>query len=69
MTVSVKVRSTLATLEGICADFRAMYSESSDENTKKFFGKLAEQTDEVMSKLKNRVEQLETEEPQYREEK
>ncbi|HYE82948.1 MAG TPA: hypothetical protein VEG39_12390 [Clostridia bacterium] len=67
MTVSMKVRSTLAMLEGVLSDFKTMHTESSDGNTRKEFERLISETDIIVGKLRARIEEIAEEEPQYRE--
>ncbi|NLK21623.1 MAG: DUF1657 domain-containing protein [Epulopiscium sp.] len=67
MPVDKKLRATLATLEGIAADFTVSYLETSDAQTKQMFEQLSTQTNSVIRKLKGRIEDIEEEEPQYRE--
>lgn len=59
MSVINKLKKTLATLEGITADFKVSYLESSDPRTKQMFWQLSSQTRQVMKKLQNRIEEIE----------
>ncbi|WZL74237.1 hypothetical protein QBE52_05735 [Clostridiaceae bacterium 35-E11] len=68
MTVSKKLQTTLITLEGILADFKVSYMEASDIQTKTTFKSLVTQTENVLHTFKDRIDEMQKEEPQYREE-
>jgi hypothetical protein len=68
MTILSKLRTTEATLEGILADFKAAHGESEDSSIKDLFDGMIAQTEDVINKLKSRIEFIENEEPQYKEE-
>lgn len=61
MSQEQRLKATLATLEGITADFTVSHLESSDEQVKLMFKQLSSQTELVMNKLKQRIEDLEKE--------
>jgi len=62
MTVQKRVRTTLITLDGILADFNQSYIEASDLQTKDMFQTLIMQTEDILSKFRDRVEYIEKEE-------
>jgi len=68
MTVHSKVKTTLVSIHGILADFESMYLEKSDDRTKALFKDLITETEDALKIFKERVEYIESEEPQYKEE-
>lgn len=68
MTVSSKIKATVASMEGVLADFKELKAESSDVSTKNLYDSIIKQAEEVLKKLQGRVEFIEKEEPQYKEE-
>lgn len=68
MTVYNKVRLTLATLEGVLADFKVAYLETTDAPTKEMYSGFIIETEDVLCKFRNRVEEIEAQESQYKKE-
>lgn len=67
MTIILSLKTTQATLEGVLADFKAISMETHDEQDKDMFNAFTEKTDWMLSGLKNRIAEIQNEEPQYRE--
>ena len=66
MTVSSKVKQTLAGLKSVQATLKVYEIQSQDEETKKAYLDAIETTDGIVIDLEGRVQTLEYEEPQYK---
>ncbi len=66
MTVSAKVKETLATLKGTQSVLRNYSIQSQDENEKLAYEEALQVTKEVIGDLEKRIQTLEFEEPQYK---
>ncbi|MCT4594442.1 MAG: DUF1657 domain-containing protein [Anaeromicrobium sp.] len=66
MTVSSKVKQTLATLKGTQSTLRLYSIQTLDENTKSTFQEALIGTNEIIKDLEERLKTLELEEPQYK---
>lgn len=66
MTVSSKVKQTLAGLKSVQATLKVYEIQSQDEETKKAYLDAIETTDRIVIDLEGRVQTLEYEEPQYK---
>lgn len=58
MTTYNKLQSTIATLEGVVADFKVMELENSDNERKEFFNRLSSESEKILKNLKNRVNEV-----------
>ena len=68
MTVASKVAQTLASYEGAAADFKTFALETKDEQAKQMYQQLAQSMDSAVNQLRNRVDFMMSEEPQYQQE-
>jgi len=66
LTVGQKVQTTLASLESVAADFKSFALETQNQQAKQMFNQFAQQAENMVQGLKSRVEQLQEEEPQYK---
>ena len=66
MTVSAQVKQTLAGLKGAQANFETFALQTEDNQAKQLYVQFAQQTQSIINQLEPRVQQLETEEPQYK---
>jgi len=66
MTVSSKVKQTLAGLKSVQATLKVYEIQSQDEETKKAYLDAIETTDGIVIDLEGRIQTLEYEEPQYK---
>lgn len=66
MTVSSQVKTCLSSLKGAQASLEQFALETQNESAKALFTSAAEQTQQIVDQVTNRVTELEAEEPQYR---
>ncbi|PTM57763.1 DUF1657 domain-containing protein [Desmospora activa] len=66
MTTYSKVKQTLVSLQGAKATMESYAQLAQDEGTRKSFRRNAERLDEVLARLKRRIQSMEFEEPQYK---
>ncbi|QEK11635.1 DUF1657 domain-containing protein [Crassaminicella thermophila] len=66
MTVSSKVKQTLANLKGTQSTLRLYAIQTIDENTKATYEEALVITNEIIKDLEERLKTLEFEEPQYK---
>ncbi|ANB58299.1 hypothetical protein GFC29_3671 [Anoxybacillus sp. B7M1] len=65
MTVASQVKQSLASLKSIRASFQQFALSSRDEQAQRTFHEAMMKTEEIIADLKQRISQLEREEPQY----
>ena len=66
MTVGSQVKQTLAGLKSAQASFEQFALQTQNEQTKQVYTSAAAQTQTIVETIEQRVQQLETEEPQYK---
>ena len=66
VTVGTKMKQTLASAEGILADLKSYQLETQDQQAKQLFQDLANQMEQTVRSLKQRLQQIQQQEPQYR---
>ena len=66
MTVSSKVKQTIAGLKSAQATLRFYEAQSQDEETKKVYQEVLATTEGVVKDLEKRIQTLEYQEPQYK---
>lgn len=66
MTVSSKVKQTLASLKGAQGTLRIYSLQTQDKNAKATYEESLEITDKIIKDLEERLKTLEFEEPQYK---
>lgn len=68
MTIANKVRQTLSSLIGAQSSLQMFAVQSTDGKAKMIFEQAAEEIQPIIQSLKERLKQMETEEPQYQQE-
>jgi len=66
MTVSSQVKQTIAGLKGAQANFETFALETENQQAKQLYTQAAQQTEQILNMIEPRVDQLESEEPQYK---
>ncbi|MGM0472145.1 MAG: DUF1657 domain-containing protein [Bacillota bacterium] len=66
MTVGKSLHQTLTSLEGAKSDYEQFAQATDDQQAQKMFQQDAQQLNTVISNLRNRVNYVEQEEPQYK---
>lgn len=66
MPVGTQVKTALSNLKSAQADLENFALSTQDQQAKKLFTNAAQQTDQIVSDLEDRVTQIENEEPQYK---
>ncbi|NLY54085.1 MAG: DUF1657 domain-containing protein [Firmicutes bacterium] len=65
MTVANKLATTLANAESVAASLKSFALETEDQQAKQMFQQLAQSMDNTVSQLRNRLDYIMQEEPQY----
>ncbi|MDE5412018.1 MAG: DUF1657 domain-containing protein [Bacillaceae bacterium] len=66
MTVASQVKQTLAGLKSAQASFETFSLQTENQQAKQMFQNLAQQTQGIVDTLAPRVQEIEQEEPQYK---
>jgi DNA-binding ferritin-like protein len=66
MTVGTKMQQTIASCESTLANLHSFSLETQDQNAKQMFQNLANQQQQIMDNLKARMQYIESQEPQYK---
>jgi hypothetical protein len=66
MTVASQVKQTLASLKSAQASFETFALETQNQQAKQLYQNAATQTQTILQSLEQRVQDIETEEPQYK---
>ncbi|ARK30230.1 DUF1657 domain-containing protein [Halalkalibacter krulwichiae] len=66
MTVAAKMKQTLAGLKSAQASLETFALETENQQAKQLFQQMAQQTQGVVDGLSPRLQQIEQEEPQYK---
>ncbi|WP_407268191.1 DUF1657 domain-containing protein [Radiobacillus sp. PE A8.2] len=66
MTVATQVKQTLAGLKSAQASFETFALQTENKQAKKMYQNAAQQTETILQSLEPRVQQIENEEPQYK---
>lgn len=66
MTVGDKMHHCLSSLETATADLRSFALDTKDSNAKKMFNDFAKQLEGITSGVRDRVNDIERQEPQYK---
>lgn len=66
MTIAIKVKKTLATARSVQASFDLFSYQTKDQLAKELFSEGAIQLDTTIQALENRLRQITSEEPQYK---
>lgn len=65
LTVANKLATTLANAESVAASLKSFALETEDQQAKQMFQQLAQSMDNTVSQLRNRLDYIMQEEPQY----
>lgn len=66
MTVGSKMKQTLAGLKGAQATLETFALDTENEQAKQLYQQLAQQTQTIVDQLTPRMQEIEQEEPQYK---
>lgn len=66
MTVAADVKKCLASLKSAQANLEQFALSTQNQQAKQIFSNAAQTTQQVIRQIENRVQQLESEEPQYK---
>lgn len=66
LTVASQVKTTLASLKSAQASLETFALGTENKEAKTMFTNCAEQTQQIVTQVESRVQQLENEEPQYK---
>ncbi|MCU4862928.1 DUF1657 domain-containing protein [Bacillus wiedmannii] len=66
MTVSTKLKQTIAGLKGAQACLEGFVLDTDNQQAKQLYKGAAQQTQEIIESLNPRLEQIEQEEPEYK---
>ncbi|HHW39127.1 MAG TPA: DUF1657 domain-containing protein [Bacillales bacterium] len=65
MTVATQVKQTLAGLKGAQANFETFALQTENKTAKQMYQNAAQQTQQIIDTLNARVQEIQSEEPQY----
>jgi hypothetical protein len=66
MTVAAQVKQTLAGLKSAQASFESFALQTQNKQAKQLYAQAAQQTQAILNSVEPRVQQIESEEPQYK---
>lgn len=66
MTVGSKMQQTIAGCESTIANLHSFSLETQDQNAKQMFQNLSTQQQQILDNLKARLQYIEAQEPQYK---
>ncbi|PTX64264.1 uncharacterized protein DUF1657 [Melghirimyces profundicolus] len=66
MTVGTKIQQTIASAEGVAANLKTFALDTDNKQAKQMYNQLAQNMDSIVQQLKNREQQVMSEEPQYK---
>ena len=66
MTVSTQLKTCLASLKSAQANLEQFALNTQNQEAKSVFANAAQQTQQIIQEVENRVQQIEYEEPQYK---
>ncbi|MEQ6378704.1 DUF1657 domain-containing protein [Bacillaceae bacterium S4-13-56] len=66
MTVGTQLQQTIASCESTLANLHTFTLETQDQNAKQVFQNLAQQQEQILTNLKDRLQYIQTQEPQYK---
>lgn len=65
MTVGTQVKQALASLKSAQASFETFALATDNQNAKQLYQQAAQQTQQVLSSIEPRLQEIQAEEPQY----
>lgn len=66
MTVGSKMQQTIASAEGVLANLHSFALDTQDQNAKTMFNNLATQQEQILQNLNARLQYIQSEEPQFK---
>ncbi len=66
MTVGIKLQQTIASAESVAANLKAFALDTQDQQAKQMFTQLSQSVDNTVSTLQSRLNFIQQQEPQYR---
>lgn len=66
MTVGTKMQQTIASAEGVLSNLKSFSLETQDQNAKQMFQNLSQQQQTVLDNLNARLQYIQSQEPQYK---
>jgi hypothetical protein len=66
MTVSSQVKQTLVGLKSAQASFESFALQTQNKQAKQLYAQAAQQTQTILNSIEPRVQQMESQEPQYK---
>ncbi|MEQ6389732.1 DUF1657 domain-containing protein [Bacillaceae bacterium S4-13-58] len=66
MTVGTQLQQTIVSCESTLANLHTFALETQDQNAKQVFQNLAQQQEQILTNLKDRLQYIQTQEPQYK---
>lgn len=66
MTVGTKMQQTIASAESVLANLKTFALETQDQNAKQTFQTLQQSQQQVVDSLKQRLQYIQNEEPEYK---
>ena len=66
MTVVNKVQQALVSAQGLSAQLKTFSMDTDDQNAKQMFSQMAQSAENIMQELQSRLDYLECQEPQYK---
>jgi hypothetical protein len=67
MTVGIKIQQTIASAEGVCANLKTFELDTQDTSAKQMFNDMAQAQQMIVDNLKGRLNYVQEQEPQYKE--
>jgi protein-tyrosine-phosphatase len=65
VTVGTKIQQTVARAESVTANLKSFALDTNNQQAKQLYNQLAQNMDSIVQQLKNRAQQVMSEEPQY----
>ncbi|MCF6464361.1 DUF1657 domain-containing protein [Clostridium sp. Cult2] len=66
MTVVNKIQQALVSAQGLSAQLKTFSMDTEDQQAKQSFSQLAQSAENIMHELQSRLDYLQSQEPQYR---
>jgi hypothetical protein len=66
VTVGTQIQQTIASAESVMANLKTFALETQDQQAKQVYQQLSQQTENMVSVLKSRMNYIQQEEPQYK---